>query len=136
MSIFMSTTLIDFNPRSLTGATQNGISASFTLLFQSTLPCGSDGKILCQLIAGLLFQSTLPHGSDVTRTPEMVAAEMFQSTLPRWSDHLQRLVQDNRNHFNPRSIAGATGPSPYAWFAVCISIHAPLRERLVGRSRP
>ena len=53
----------------------------------------------------------------------------FQSTLPRWSDHLQRLVQDNRNHFNPRSLAVATGPSPYAWFAVCISIHAPSRER-------
>ena len=33
----------NFNPRSLTGATaQNGMSASFTLLFQSTLPHGSD----------------------------------------------------------------------------------------------
>ena len=56
---------VDFNPRSLTGATSvlvNGLCV--VCIFQSTLPYGSDiGHINSKMLISL-FQSTLPYGSD------------------------------------------------------------------------
>ena len=120
----------NFNPRSLAGATQQPLQddgqlhisihaplrerpkAEFAeliaLLFQSTLPCGSDPRrslqslSLCYFnprsLAGAtiyspalrsqasLFQSTLPHGSDAARCAFIPLLHLFQSTLPHGSD--------------------------------------------------
>ena len=82
--------------------------AALPLIFQSTLPCGSD--ILCRCWWLMLgpFQSTLPCGSDRDH-----------------AQHRQRFV-----YFNPRSLAGATLIYNLTNGCQEISIHAPLRERL------
>ena len=77
---------VDFNPRSLAGATAaraNTISTS-------------------------LFQSTLPRGSDCRRGVIPPTEYEFQSTLPRGSDQLALIVVYHKMNFNPRSLAGAT----------------------------
>ena len=56
---------VNFNPRSLAGATIGRIILLTTHgLFQSTLPCGSDMLILRSVFCAAAFQSTLPCGSD------------------------------------------------------------------------
>ena len=139
--------------------------------FQSTLPRGSDVDIrFKQLCPGIsihapsrerqrlyfdsplqpLFQSTLPRGSDL-KLQLTALTPLFQSTLPRGSDMTDPKVSNKDKHFNPRSLAGATGVStrflrPITLFqstlprgsdpvvealntALNISIHAPSRER-------
>ena len=55
----------DFNPRSLTGATQRQYAAvDDATAFQSTLPHGSDYAAMWTDEPLTGFQSTLPHGSD------------------------------------------------------------------------
>ena len=98
--------------------------------FQSTLPHGSDKcayvrnwtcnnfnprsltgatlRLLLSTSKTAQFQSTLPHGSDLASVLASSLLSRFQSTIPHGSDY---------------------GPSPYASIVVCISIHAPLRER-------
>ena len=99
------------------------------MLFQSTLPCGSD---LCKcsldswtqhfnprslagatLLASLrlsrrIFQSTLPCGSDARSLSVGSATGSFQSTLPCGSDLADRFPLKPYRDFNPRSLAGAT----------------------------
>ena len=60
----------------------------------------------------------------------MLFAVLFQSTLPRVSDPgSQQSEFGCRSDFNPRSLAGAT-PFRAEWLhQICISIHAPSRER-------
>ena len=97
----------DFNPRSLAGATPMRQRYRLILLFQSTLPRGSDygfntvGAVTFISIhaplrkrrlspwdaaAGLPFQSTLPYGSDIQLNPSAFPVRPFQSTLPCGSD--------------------------------------------------
>ena len=142
--------IYDFNPRSLTGATwayqqQNAhqfisihapsrerqlimSSTTIVLIFQSTLPHGSDRWYSILNISHLLFQSTLPHGSDAGHgvtlyysgisihapsrerlrdVREVIHYTQFQSTLPHGSDPLHDIDTVVRG----------------------ISIHAPSRER-------
>ena len=129
--------IFNFNPRSLTGATKDFGFRALDIIFQSTLPHGSDlfaivllilvsanfnprslaGATCCSIFtnAGLIISIHAPLRERLKH--KQVLEVLFQSTLPRWSDHLQRLVQDNRNHFNPRSIAGATVLCPRAAIA-------------------
>ncbi len=81
----MTDMALHFNPRSLTGATEDLLHQYPHLQFQSTLPHGSDRyknkrwrcycnfnprsltgatKLMTGLYAAFIFQSTLPHGSD------------------------------------------------------------------------
>ena len=104
-------------------------STTIVLIFQSTLPHGSDRWYSILNISHLLFQSTLPHGSDLGMSARL-------STTP---------------NFNPRSLTGATRCMTLTLLSVAfqstlphgseqpsladqtfaeISIHAPLRERL------
>ena len=53
-----------FNPRSLAGATTIIVAAGSSLVFQSTLPRGSDRQRWLRLHRYSQFQSTLPRGSD------------------------------------------------------------------------
>ena len=77
-------------------------------LFQSTLPRGSDAsrsKIKPFLKS---FQSTLPRGSDDNRQTAYGGTDTFQSTLPRGSDSTVSLYFINYLYFNPHSHEGAT----------------------------
>ena len=78
----------------------------------------------------MLFQSTLPCGSDCLSNRVDIHHANFnpRSLAGATTSHVKNLL--NFNNFNPRSLAGAT------WVNLCgeqenpISIHAPLRERL------
>ena len=78
---------VDFNPRSLAGATVATRANSVALR---------------------LFQSTLPRGSDRVRSQFGRTQTSFQSTLPRGSDALNIILANILQNFNPRSLAGAT----------------------------
>ena len=80
---------LNFNPRSLTGATLQRQLLLTNFEFQSTLPHGKKKKKAVFEYGRQigLFQSTLPHGSDGTLTVEKYLGN-----------------QD----FNPRSLTGAT----------------------------
>ena len=142
-----------FNPRSLAGATLTFFFLFCPgLLFQSTLPRGSDPIFGCSYLCYFVFQSTLPRGSDpIIRNSERFAgiisihapsrerltspyvamqACVFQSTLPRGSDELAKAAPEIFDNFNPRSLAGATIKGLLTDADGKISIHAPSRERL------
>ena len=59
--------------------------------------------------------------------------QAFQSTLPRGSDCNSFQCLPAANHFNPRSLAGATITAALTRQANVISIHAPSRERRQSR---
>ena len=108
---FSGTPSLDFNPRSLAGATLIRIDINANS-FQ--------------------FQSTLPRGSDSRSNPTNIRQHIFQSTLPRGSDSLHSKFSFSvQTYFNPRSLAGATGGKENGLEMDFISIHAPSRERLV-----
>ena len=128
MGLFSS--IVNFNPRSLTGATENLVQARNLTPFQSTLPHGSDRATWLHKSVIYIFQSTLPHGSDSITILITCAECQFQSTLPHGSDPLQAALFLRHIHFNPRSLTGATYILSYFKDAKIISIHAPSRERL------
>ena len=120
---------MNFNPRSLTGATIQTAAKTLPTRFQSTLPHGSDNASSVKISNNVIFQSTLPHGSDLdgaaTLLLELISihapsrerlyqnslrllAFAFQSTLPHGSDSVLEKAKCLR---------------------VPISIHAPSRER-------
>ena len=123
------------------------------MLFQSTLPHGSDFHNDIITKAKIIFQSTLPHGSDVLiqflrgdinisihapsrerpcRAFAIIFTGTFQSTLPHGSDflHVDQIIL--HSHFNPRSLTGATIFLESEVSVMLISIHAPSRERPLG----
>ena len=83
---------------------------STTNRFQSTLPYGSDVFLPTLAPVVIAFQSTLPYGSDNAGSVKISDNMIFQSTLPYGSDYDK--LYDAINHD--------------------ISIHAPLRERLMS----
>ena len=121
---------LNFNPRSLTGATaDDAIVVNDCLIsihaplrerpllprfvpppfgFQSTLPCGSDemrGTIektpQISIHAPLRERHSLKHRKKIRGGP-------FQSTLPCGSDRTRPSSGRSPGYFNPRSLAGAT----------------------------
>ena len=104
---FLMTDYLDFNPRSLTGATTDeddkvfGYQISIHAPLRERLMEFSLYMLMCP------FQSTLPYGSD----------SFVCSSSQRCS------------HFNPRSLTGATYHEDFVLMYLGISIHAPLRER-------
>ena len=119
----------DFNPRSLTGATQHTrVIAKFSA-FQSTLPHGSD---LCQALESCQQIPISIHAPSRERHISYVHGSRgheFQSTLPHGSDRMLRDLRFLSRDFNPRSLTGATQKQADTAQRVGISIHAPSRER-------
>ena len=118
-----------FNPRSLAGATYVNGNKLTGVIFQSTLPRGSDGYgafngcfLLISIHAPSRERQTLSNNSRLLQA--------FQSTLPRGSDFTLWPVYRLPSHFNPRSLAGATMRCIVYPTEYLISIHAPSRERL------
>ena len=58
---------LHFNPRSLTGATCNLITCHTAISISIHAPLRERPVSVCQLVAQVLFQSTLPCGSDYRR---------------------------------------------------------------------
>ena len=98
---------MNFNPRSLTGATADDAEGMFEELFQSTLPYGSDVKSYEEKITPMDFNPRSLTGATFLSMTENIG-RLFQSTLPYGSD------------FTAYTITAV----------IIISIHAPLRERL------
>ena len=106
--------------------------AHYVQSFQSTLPCGSDTYVLREGSSYWQFQSTLPYGSDTITRWKFLLLKLFQSTLPDGSDGARKVLNFNASNFNPRSLTGATFllVSCFGLLSI-ISIHAPLRERRI-----
>ena len=126
------------------------------LPFQSTLPYGSDESVLVNGIETLISihaplrerHDEIPgidadvlisiHAPLRERLPCYGASYIqaqFQSTLPYGSDPYGQSFSSVGEHFNPRSLTGATCLRPASQGHGHISIHAPLRERPLLRAR-
>ena len=81
------------------------------------------------LISQLLFQSTLPHGSD--RISPLFLFIFFHISIHAPSRERQGEQCDGQIccYFNPRSLTGATSIWVAILLCTIISIHAPSRER-------
>ena len=101
-----------FNPRSLTGATTLRTFGICQRNISIHAPSRERQHIGIARLSTPLFQSPLPRGSDRATPCLLLATMQFQSTLPRGSDNM---------------------PCFERWREP-ISIHAPLRERLLGCS--
>ena len=78
----------------------------------------------------IIFQSTLPHGSDSAKNQQRVYDALFQSTLPHGSDHYQPYFACI---YYIISIHAPSRERPFCFDTLAckadISIHAPSRER-------
>ena len=122
---------VNFNPRSLAGATPIGIMFRRECdPFQSTLPRGSDrsSRDGTRRKAGISIHA--PSRERLKCKILNCLRLTFQSTLPRGSDCSFSTITFTSFDFNPRSLAGATILEAQACFTIEISIHAPSRERL------
>ena len=77
----------------------------------------------------LLFQSTLPHGSDVVVLISYFAMLISIHAPSRERRRLLSYCCMHKGYFNPRSLTGATFCLLWACLRQPISIHAPSRER-------
>ena len=119
----------DFNPRSLTGAT-NGITVKDN---------GTIISIHAPLRERQYHREHQSHNNAISihaplrERPSVYLLQpltrLFQSTLPYGSDFPCRYYSWLYRHFNPRSLTGATRSRQWAVRCMHISIHAPLRER-------
>ena len=98
---------VDFNPRSLTGATE------LVIIFRRPQ---------------LAFQSTLPYGSDASQLLSFPAGGI-SIHAPLRERRKRRPIHIEFSNFNPRSLTGATLNAINNVTVDLISIHAPLRER-------
>ena len=101
------------------------------LLFQSTLPRGSDTGYLPPVRA-LLISIHAPSRERPDTLKSHKYSCLFQSTLPRGSDAPLVSASCTKSYFNPRSLAGATQLRFQQIRLIFISIHAPSRERLLS----
>ena len=103
---------------------------SRALIFQSTLPRGSDPTLRICVKLSSLFQSTLPRGSDSGNILKRINCTI-SIHAPSRERQLLSGVRRTLQYFNPRSLAGAT--MRYSGYEShwAISIHAPSRERHV-----
>ena len=144
--------ILHFNPRSLTGATHFVLSIFFSIIISIHAPLRERlfGDPPPLNASGISIHAPLRERLGLLNGQNQVAA--FQSTLPYGSDAIPPILYRLHNHFNPRSLTGATGASrPYCFknevfqstlpygsdftgaaltSSLEISIHAPLRERL------
>ena len=81
-------------------------------------------------VPSLLFQSTLPYGSDIHRIITSNGMKNFNPRSLTGATHDCICRYETYQYFNPRSLTGATFMVSYFSYSSLISIHAPLRERL------
>ena len=79
---------LDFNPRSLTGATNFNEDKIFRVVISIHAPLRERLSKWSKSNLSGTFQSTLPYGSDKIKVKEQESLLTFQSTLPYGSDIL------------------------------------------------
>ena len=101
---------VDFNPRSLTGATIISQLVKPFVRFQSTLPYGSDHSVKLSSIHTNEFQSTLPYGSDSIKTKyfsihlnqAFIANRLNSNTQELYFDVRKLLVSHSSSSCEPK----------------------------------
>ena len=129
-----------------------GVYRISSVIFQSTLPRGSDNLHLSRRYFRFLFQSTLPRGSDTETSAQAEGSAGISIHAPSRERQFgtnspstiflyfnprslagatlsAELYCSCCNYFNPRSLAGATINQCIDNTRSGISIHAPSRER-------
>ena len=85
------------------------------------------------LMHSLIFQSTLPHGSDFFITSLHIFFDGYFNPRSLTGATFQNALEQHwRTDFNPRSLTGATCRLLKYFCILHISIHAPSRERPFG----
>ena len=105
--------LLYFNPRSLAGATLAPLIVTKPNLFQSTLPCGSDGQHIDNERKRLISIHA-PLRERLIMRIFLLCILVFQSTLPCGSDYNKVSFFNHLKNFNPRSLAGATRKAQFS----------------------
>ena len=98
----------DFNPRSLTGATIQLLLREIRISISIHAPSRERPRATALIQASLLFQSTLPHGSDpneraCTHSDAISIHAPSRERPERFAEHGLHCW-----YFNPRSLTGAT----------------------------
>ena len=98
--------LLDFNPRSLTGATGYNLFRSPTLEFQSTLPYGSDLYVVRTHGKQRYFN---PRSLTGARNSVLYTARDTRISIhaPLRERKVKAPMPQPSGHFNPRSLTGA-----------------------------
>ena len=119
-----------FNPRSLAGATYRQFDTFGMFSISIHAPLRERLVVFPMNLCNILFQSTLPCGSDhyIALCFHIVTADFNPRSLAGATGFLLAFLRSPR-YFNPRSLAGATCLKKGSFEVINISIHAPLRER-------
>ena len=99
----------NFNPRSLAGATINANSFQKARAISIHAPSRERQFTLHNYLTINLISIHAPSRERLIDTPVRRLLVGFQSTLPRGSDIGAESPYTTYRHFNPRSLAGATG---------------------------
>ena len=118
-----------FNPRSLAGATPVYYVYFQTISISIHAPLRERHRWLNCPGSVLLISIHAPLRERLRIYCNLLYQRAFQSTLPCGSDSVYTVICFTNVHFNPRSLAGATGDQRRQQPQINISIHAPLRER-------
>ena len=126
---FCTSMKLNFNPRSLAGATKAVADKPPTEKISIHAPSRERRSTI---ITSLSIRGISIHAPSRERLGSglyFCFSSSFQSTLPRGSDCSAALALTARIYFNPRSLAGATPGEGVNSSVAVISIHAPSRER-------
>ena len=127
--LYTMSTHLNFNPRSLAGATDAHIRWSPVTGISIHAPSRERPLIALVLSAVAVFQSTHPRGSDLRNNININTVGNFNPrSLAGATKPFIHYITSLTN-FNPRSLAGATRCLSVKFCNLRISIHAPSRER-------
>ena len=124
--------IINFNPRSLAGATDEHIRWSPVTGISIHAPSRERHEVGINDNRSEFISIHAPSRERLARMQTSFMHTAFQSTLPRGSDARGGTRYTEIINFNPRSLAGATDFQTPSDGAFTISIHAPSRERRRG----
>ena len=100
---------MDFNPRSLAGATSGAVNYSYGVTISIHAPSRERQQQGLPCVLRNRFQSTLPRGSDQQLLAEADAIKAISIHAPSRERHKRGCFLLYKSlYFNPRSLAGAT----------------------------
>ena len=99
---------LDFNPRSLTGATFGFLKSSEGKYISIHAPSRERQLTRILIGAGQNISIHAPSRERLYFDYIILQSSLFQSTLPHGSDTLAINSTGGTNYFNPRSLTGAT----------------------------
>ena len=126
---------LNFNPRSLTGATADDAIVVNDCLISIHAPLRERQFFFMNSHFFIIISIHAPLRERRYFMLASISSAVFQSTLPCGSDSIVRKTKILIVNFNPRSLAGATSNAVSLFVGSTISIHAPLRERRLKKLR-